>query len=62
MADSDPVAFINNLGDQFQIVARNPSTAQRIAEFHQLFREAFDVSDLGRFVLGRFAQFLTPWE
>ena len=62
MAANDPVAFINNLGGQFQTVARNPSAAQRVAEFHVLFREDFDVPGLGRFVLGRFTRFLTPLE
>jgi phospholipid transport system substrate-binding protein len=61
-AGSDPVAFINNLGNQFQIAARNPSPAQRLAGFRQLFRENFDVPDLGRFVLGRFARILNPLE
>ena len=62
MAGSDPVAVINNLGNQFQTVARNPSAAQRLAGFHQLFRENFDVPGLGRFVLGRFARILNPSE
>jgi len=61
-AGSDPAAFINNLGDQFQIVARNPSAAQRLAGFRQLFRESFDVPGLGRFVLGRFTRILNPLE
>jgi phospholipid transport system substrate-binding protein len=61
-AGSDPVAFINNLGNQFQIVARNPSAAQRLAGFRQLFREDFDIPGLGRFVLGRFARLLDPLE
>jgi phospholipid transport system substrate-binding protein len=62
MAGNDPVALINGLCNQFQIVSRNPSAAQRIAEADQLFRADFDVAGLGRFVLGRFGQFLTPLE
>jgi len=61
-AGSDPVAFINNLGNQFQIAARNPSPAQRLAGFRQLFRENFDVPGLGRFVLGRLVRILNPSE
>jgi len=61
-AGSDPAAFINNLGNQFQIVARNPSPAQRLAGLRQLFGEDFDVPGLGRFVLGRFARVLNPSE
>jgi phospholipid transport system substrate-binding protein len=61
-AGNDPAAFINNLGNQFQIVARNPSPAHRLAGFRQLFGEDFDVPGLGRFVLGRFARVLNPLE
>jgi len=61
-AASDPAAFINNLGNQAQIVARNPSPPQRVAGFRQLFRENFDVPGLGRFVLGRFARVLNAAE
>ena len=61
-AGSDPAAFINNLGNQLQIVARNPAAEQRLAGFRQLFREDFDVPGLGRFVLGRFARILNPSE
>jgi phospholipid transport system substrate-binding protein len=62
MAGSDPIAFISELDNQFRSVSGNPSTPQRIAEFRQLFRQDFDGPGLGRFVLGRFAQFLTPLE
>ena len=61
-AGSDPVAFVNNLGNHFQAVATNPSAAQRLAGFRQLFRENFDIPGLGRFVLGRFARMLSPME
>jgi len=61
-AGTDPATFINNLGNQFQAVARNPSPEQRLAGFRQLFRDDFDVSGLGRFVLGRFTRILNPSE
>ena len=61
-AGSDPATFINNLGNQFQIVARNPTRAEKIAGFRQLFRENFDIPGLGRFVLGRFVRVLNPSE
>jgi phospholipid transport system substrate-binding protein len=61
-AASDPAVFVNNLGDQFQVVARDPSAAQRLAGFRLLLRENFDIPGLGRFVLGRFARTLNPLE
>jgi phospholipid transport system substrate-binding protein len=61
-AGSDPAAFINNLGNHFEIVARNPVAEQRLARFRHLFRENFDVLSLGRFVMGRFARILNPLE
>ena len=59
---TDPTAFINNLGDQLQIVTRTTSPEQRVAGFRQLFREDFDVPGLGRFVLGRFWRIPSPPE
>jgi phospholipid transport system substrate-binding protein len=59
-ADTDPAAFINNLGSQLQMVSLLPSPAQRRAEFRRLFHDDFDVPALGRFVLGRLARILTP--
>jgi phospholipid transport system substrate-binding protein len=59
-ADTDPAAFINNLGSQLQMVAVIPSPEQRRAEFRRLFHDDFDVPALGRFVLGRVARILTP--
>ena len=61
-AASDPAVFINNLGNQFQVAAGDPSAAQRLAGFRQLFRENFDIPGLGRFALGRFARSLSPLE
>jgi phospholipid transport system substrate-binding protein len=61
-AAGDPVAVINNLINQFQTVARNPSSAQRFVGFRQLLRENFDVPGLGRFVLGRLTRILNSSE
>jgi len=61
-AGPDPAAFINNLVYQLQVVARNTSPEQRRAGFRELFHEDFDVPGLGRFVLGRLSQIMTPPE
>jgi phospholipid transport system substrate-binding protein len=58
-AGADPVAFINSLDSQLQMVAGDPSPEQRRAGFRQLFHEDFDVPGLGRFVLGRFGRIMT---
>jgi phospholipid transport system substrate-binding protein len=61
-AGMDPLAFINNLDNQLQMVARYPSPGERQAGFRELLHEDFDVPGLGRFVLGRFSRILTPPE
>ena len=61
-AGMDPAAFINNLGDQLQAVTSSTSREQRLAGFHQLFLDDFDVPGLGRFVLGRFWRVFSPSE
>ena len=61
-AGPDPSAFINNLGHQLQVVARNTSAAERQAGFRELFDEDFDVPSLGHFVLGRLSQIMTAQE
>jgi phospholipid transport system substrate-binding protein len=61
-AGPDPAAFINNLGHQLQVVARNTSAAERQAGFRELFDEDFDVPSLGHFVLGRLSQIMTAQE
>jgi len=58
-AGMDPVAFIDNLDNQLQMVARYPSPGERRAGFRELLHEDFDVPGLGRFVLGRFSRILT---
>jgi phospholipid transport system substrate-binding protein len=61
-ASMDPVAFINALGDQLQVVTRNRSPEQTLRGLRELLREDFDVPALGRFVLGRFWRIFTPSE
>ena len=61
-ASMDPVAFINALGNQLQVIMRNGSPEQTLRGLRELLREDFDVPALGRFVLGRFWQILTPSE
>jgi phospholipid transport system substrate-binding protein len=61
-AGTDPAVFVNNLGNQLQAVTSSASREQRLAGFHQLFREDFDIPGLGRFVLGRFWRIFTPTE
>jgi phospholipid transport system substrate-binding protein len=61
-ASMDPVAFINALGNQLQVVARNGSPEQTLIGLRELLREDFDVPVLGRFVLGRFWRIFTPSE
>ena len=61
-AGPDPAAFIDNLGHQLQVVARNTSAAERQAGFRELFDEDFDVPSLGHFVLGRLSQIMTAQE
>jgi phospholipid transport system substrate-binding protein len=61
-AGPDPASFINNLGDQLQMVIGTASPEQRVAGFRRLFREDFDVPGLGRFVLGPFWRVLAPSE
>ena len=59
-ANMDPAAFINYLGYQLQAVNTIASPELRLGRFHELFREDFDITGLGRFVLGRFWQVFTP--
>ena len=61
-ASKDPVAFINALGNQLQVVTKNGSPEQTLRGLRELLREDFDVPALGRFVLGRFWRILTPSE
>ena len=54
-AAADPAAVINNLGNRaLEVLGKNVPPAQRVARFHELFREDFDVPGIARFVLGRY--------
>jgi phospholipid transport system substrate-binding protein len=61
-AGMDPAAFINNVGNQLQVVTRSASPEQKLAGFQELFRTDFDVPGLGRFVVGRFWRAFPPFE
>jgi phospholipid transport system substrate-binding protein len=54
-AAADPAAVINNLGNRaLEVLGKNVPPAQRVARFHELFRQDFDVPGIARFVLGRY--------
>jgi phospholipid transport system substrate-binding protein len=61
-AAPDPATVINNLGNRALEVLGNKNTtpAQRVARFHELFLEDFDVPGIARFVLGRYWKIATP--
>src|ERR1700728_5166316 len=60
-AQSDPVAFINQLGVQaIQVLGPSVSPAARLQRFRELFGADFDVPGIGRFVLGRYWRVATP--
>ena len=55
LAAADPAGVINNLGNRaLEVLGKNTTPAQRVARFHELFREDFDVPGIARFVLGRY--------
>ena len=61
LAAADPAAIINNLGNHaLEVLGKNATPAQRVARFHELFREDFDVPGIARFVLGRYWKTATP--
>jgi phospholipid transport system substrate-binding protein len=54
-AAADPAALITSLGNRaLEVLGKNATPAQRVARFHELFREDFDVPGIARFVLGRY--------
>jgi phospholipid transport system substrate-binding protein len=62
-AAQDPRIFVNSLGERaIQVLAPSVSPAQRLARFRELFSTEFDVSGIGRFVLGRYWRTATPQE
>ena len=53
-ADSDPRAFVNELGNEaIQVMGPRVSFEQRVARFAQLFQADFAVQQIGQFVMGR---------
>jgi len=61
LAAPDPAAVISNLGNRaLEVLGKNATPAQRVARFHELFREDFDVPGIARFVLGRYWKTATP--
>jgi phospholipid transport system substrate-binding protein len=61
LAAADPAAVINNLGSRaLEVLGKTATPAQRVARFHELFREDFDVPGIARFVLGRYWKTATP--
>ena len=61
-AGTDPLTFINNLGQQLVAVSSSASPDRKLAGFRELFLQDFDVPGVGRFVLGRFWWVFTPSE
>src|SRR5215204_6877567 len=62
-AAEDPRSFVNTLGERaVQVLAPSVSAAQRLARFRELFSTEFDVSGIGRFVVGRYWGIATPQE
>ena len=61
LAAADPAAIINQLGNRaLEVLGKDATPAQRVARFHELFREDFDVPGIARFVLGRYWKTATP--
>ena len=60
-AAADPAAVITNLGNRaLEVLGKSATPAQRVARFHELFRQDFDVPGIARFVLGRYWKTATP--
>jgi phospholipid transport system substrate-binding protein len=60
-AQSDPVAFINQLGVQaIQVLGPSVAPAARVQRFRELFGADFDLPGIGQFVLGRYWRVATP--
>ncbi|MFZ2005718.1 MAG: ABC transporter substrate-binding protein [Stellaceae bacterium] len=60
-AQTDAVAFINQLGIQaIQVLGPSVSPSARVQRFRQLFAADFDLPEIARFVLGRYWRVATP--
>jgi|SRR5579863_1949248 len=63
VAQSDPVAFINQLGVQaIQVLGPTVPMSQRVQRFHELFGSYFDLPGIAQFTLGRYWRVATPDE
>jgi phospholipid transport system substrate-binding protein len=61
MAQSDAVAFINQLGVQaIQVLGPSVPMPQRVQRFRQLFGSDFDLPEIAQFTLGRYWRIATP--
>jgi phospholipid transport system substrate-binding protein len=61
MAQSDAVAFINQLGTQaIQVLGPSVPMQQRVQRFRQLFASDFDLPGIAQFTLGRYWRVATP--
>ena len=61
MAQSDAVAFINQLGVQaIQVLGPAVPMPQRVQRFRQLFGSDFDLPEIAQFTLGRYWRVATP--
>src|SRR5580700_4970923 len=61
VAQSDPVAFINQLGVQaIQVLGPAVPMPQRVQRFRELFAADFDLPGIARFTLGRYWNVATP--
>jgi phospholipid transport system substrate-binding protein len=60
-AQTDPVAFINQLGVQaIQVMGPSVPSATRVQRFRELLAGNFDLPGIARFVLGRYWRIATP--
>ena len=60
-AQTDPVAFINQLGVQaIQVMGPSVPSATRVQRFRELLAGNFDLPGIARFVLGRYWRVATP--
>jgi phospholipid transport system substrate-binding protein len=61
-AEDDPAVFIQHLGDEAVAIINDAAltSAQSQAKFGALFNESFDVTGIGRYVLGHYWDHATP--
>jgi phospholipid transport system substrate-binding protein len=59
----DARTFVATLGQQaIQVLGPSVPEPQRVARFRELFRNDFDLTGIGQFVLGRYWRIATPQE